>query len=66
MKIFSKYWKETTGEDLPKNKIPVSWFSLRRLPMIVACTCCGSTMCLVSAFIDDDEYCYCSDCGSSD
>ena len=66
MKIFSKYWKETTGEDLPGNEIPGTWFSERGLPMIVACRCCTSTTCLASAFIDENGYCFCSSCGSSD
>lgn len=66
MKIFSKYWKETTGEDLPSPEIPGTWFSERGLPMIVSCACCSSTMCLVSALISDDEYCYCSSCGEAD
>ena len=39
-----------------------SWFSENGLPMIVECSCCGMTMALPSAMIDDDGHCFCSSC----
>lgn len=38
------------------------WFVERGLPMIVECTCCEATMVLSTAFIDDNDYLYCSTC----
>jgi hypothetical protein len=32
------------------------------LPMVVSCTCCGMTMALPSAMVDDDGTIYCSSC----
>jgi hypothetical protein len=45
------------------NQIPATVFAELGLPLIVACTCCGMTMCFPSCVIDDDNYVYCSDCG---
>lgn len=66
MKTFAEWLKEAYGEDLPKGNINGNWFSDRGLPMIVNCTCCGSTMALPSAYVDDEDYTYCSNCKGDD
>lgn len=63
MKTFQEWFKENYNEDLPAGSINGEWFAKHDLPMIVECTCCGSTMALPSALISDDDYVYCSTCG---
>lgn len=48
----------------PSHSIPGQWFVNNDLPMIVECTCCGSTMSLPSAFVDNDGFIYCSGCAA--
>lgn len=62
MKTFRNYIAENLGLEMPSGNIPGTWFSENGLPMIVACTCCGMTMCSVSARIDRDGQCYCGGC----
>lgn len=62
MMKFSKWLKATSGENMPKGEINGEWFARRGLPMVVACTCCSSTMALPSAYIDGNCQCYCRDC----
>lgn len=63
MKTFYQWYKEVSGKDISEQKtFPGEWFVERGLPMIVECTCCGSTMALPTALIDDDNYLYCSTC----
>jgi hypothetical protein len=47
---------------MPKGQINGEWFAENDLPMVVSCTCCGSTMILPSALIDEEGHCYCSSC----
>jgi hypothetical protein len=56
------YIFEEMGVEMPKGNIPGSWFAENALPMIVECTCCGTTMALPSAMIDDDGTIYCPSC----
>ena len=58
MKSFSE-WLKDNGEELPKGNISGTWFVEHGLPMIVECTCCGTTMTLPSAFIDNEGYTSC-------
>lgn len=63
MKLFCNYWNDENPTDpVPTGSINGGWFAQRGLPMVVACTCCGMTMGLPSAWITDDGECYCSDC----
>lgn len=62
MRTFETYAFEEMGIKVPKNNIPVSWFAENALPMIVECSCCGMTMALPSAMIDDNGSCYCPSC----
>lgn len=66
MTNFYDYASKTLGLEVPSPMIPGSWFSENGIPMIVACTCCGSTMSAPSALIDDDGSCYCSSCAGED
>lgn len=50
----------------PRPSIPGQWFVDNDLPMIVECTCCGSTMSLPSAFVDYDGCIYCPSCAGND
>ena len=56
------YILEEMGMKMPKGNIPGSWFAENALPMIVRCACCGTSMALHSAMIDDDGTIYCSSC----
>lgn len=62
MKSFYDFIREDRGFEIPEENIPGEWFAKHRLPMVVACCCCGMTMALPSAWIDDDGSTFCSDC----
>ena len=55
-------WAKENGIDVPEHSISGKWFADHGIPMVVACTSCGTTMCAVSAMIDDDGHTYCSSC----
>ena len=63
MKTFEEWFKDNYNEGMPTGTINYAWFLERNLPMIVACECCGMTMVLPSALIDDEGYTVCSSCG---
>ena len=62
MRTAKRYIFEEMGVEMPKGEINGSWFSENGLPMIVKCSCCGMTMALPSAMVDDDGHCFCSSC----
>lgn len=62
LRTAEQYIKEEFDIEMPKGNINGSWFAENNLPMIVSCTCCGSTMALPSAMIDEDGHIYCSSC----
>lgn len=65
MKTFYQWYKHVTGKDISEQKtFSGEWFTKQGLPMIVECTCCGMTMVLPTAFIDDDSRLYCSTCAN--
>lgn len=66
MKKFSSWLKEERGIELPKGTINGGWFAEHDIPMIVACTCCGTTMAVVNCVVDEDGYTYCNDCTECD
>lgn len=67
MKSFFEWYKETSGgHEVPKGEINGEWFTERGLPMIVECTCCGATLALPAAYIDDDNYTFCSTCAGEE
>ena len=62
LRTAEKYILEDLGVEMPKGQINGEWFAENDLPMVVSCTCCGSTMILPSALIDEEGCCYCSSC----
>lgn len=63
MKSFIDWYKDVSGgEELPKGNISGKWFAEKGLPMIVECTCCGSTMVLFNSYVDEDDYVFCPSC----
>jgi hypothetical protein len=62
LRTAEKYILEELGVEMPKGQINGEWFAENDLPMVVSCTCCGSTMILPSALIDEEGHCYCSSC----
>jgi hypothetical protein len=62
MKTFDKWLKDNRGVSMPEGNVNASWFAENGFPMIVECTCCGMTMALPNAMIDDDGNIYCCDC----
>jgi hypothetical protein len=62
LRTAEKYILEEMGIEMPKGQINGEWFAENDLPMVVSCTCCGSTMILPSALIDEEGHCYCSSC----
>ena len=66
MTTFEKWYENVSGQQLPKGNINAEWFVEQQLPMIVKCTCCGSTMVLPNAYIDVDLCTYCKECAGID
>ena len=62
MRTAKRYIFEEMGVEMPKGEINGSWFSENGLPMVVKCSCCGMTMALPSAMVDNDGHCFCSSC----
>lgn len=62
MKTAKTYILEKMGIEMPKDNIPGTWFSENGLHMVVSCTCCGMTMTMPSAMVDDDGNTYCPSC----
>lgn len=62
MRTAERFILEEMGIEMPKGKINGSWFAENDLPMIIECTCCGTTIALPSAMVDEDGYCFCSSC----
>ena len=62
MRTVKQYILEEMGIEMPKGEISGSWFEENNLPMIVQCTCCGMTMALPSAMVDDEGKIFCDSC----
>ena len=54
-------WEEM-GIEMPQGTINGEWFAEHSLPMIVECSCCGTTMALPNAMIDEEGEIYCTSC----
>ena len=63
MKTFKEWFEENYDEKMPTGTINGGWFADHDLPMIVSCCCCGTTMALPSALIDEDGCTVCNFCG---
>lgn len=61
MKTIREWLKENLGIEMPEGNIDESWFKEQKLPMIVECSCCGMSMALSSAYVDNG-YIYCESC----
>lgn len=61
MKTMREWLKENLGIEMPEGNINGSWFAENNLPMIVECSCCGMTMALPSAYVENG-YIYCGNC----
>lgn len=64
MKTFKEWYKDVAGiePDYETREDRLVWCQERNLPMIVSCTCCGSTMVVFGAFVDEEDYIYCPSC----
>ena len=64
MKKFKDWYKDVTGiePDYEAAKDKLLWCKEEGVPMIVSCTCCGSTMIVFNAFVDDEDHVYCPSC----
>lgn len=63
MKTFKEWFEENfPGEKIPEGQISGTWFAMRRLPVIVSCTNCGTTMCIVNAMVDEEGDVFCPTC----
>jgi hypothetical protein len=62
MRTAETYLKEEMNIEMPQGEINGQWFAENGLPMIVECTCCGMTMALPSAMIDEEGQIFCSQC----
>ena len=65
MKTFAQWLMDEYNMELPKGQINGEWFDKHSLPMIVSCECCGRTMMLPNAMVDEEDYTYCSDCADA-
>lgn len=63
MKTFAKWLQDNCEISMPDGDINASWFFEHNLPMIVECSCCGMTMALPNAMLDDEGNIYCHNCG---
>ena len=67
MKSFIDWYKDVSGGHVPPQKnIPYKWFTERGLPMVVKCTCCGSTTILLNSYVDEDSYIFCPSCAGAE
>ena len=64
MKTFKEWYKDVAGiePDYEKREDKLVWCEEEGLPMIVSCTCCGSTMVVFDVFVDEEDHVYCSSC----
>ena len=67
MRTFKEWYKEVSGKEISDTTIHNgNWFAAEGLPMVVSCTCCGSTLLLPGAYLDDKDYIYCPSCAGVD
>ena len=64
MKTFKEWYRDVSGiepnYETTENKL--LWLKETYLPMTVSCTCCGGTMVIFNAFVDDENHVYCPSC----
>ena len=64
MKTFKEWYRDVSGiePDYKNTENKLLWLKETYLPMTVSCTCCGGTMIIFNAFVDDENHVYCSSC----
>ena len=63
MKTFKEWYEDVSGKDFDEKVAHNgNWFLEQGLPMVVSCTCCGCTMIISGAFVDEEDYIYCPSC----
>ena len=62
---FAQWLKANKGIELPQGD-DASWFKEHNLPMIASCICCGMTMPVWVAYVDEDDHVYCADCAGEE
>ena len=65
MRTAKRFIKEEFDIEMPQGDISGQWFAENRLPMIVRCCCCDTSMALPSAMLDDEGNVFCSSCAES-
>lgn len=66
MQTFKEWFEEKHKKEVPEGSIPMTWFDEHKIPMVVACACCDTTMTITSAHIDEENFVYCSTCVSDE
>lgn len=66
MMTAEEWIKKNKGVEMPKGQINGGWFVANGLPMIVECQCCGSTMALPSAMVNEEGDVFCKSCVGED
>ena len=63
MRTARDYLLEEMGIELPnKTLVSAEWFTENNLPLVVSCSCCGGTLLLPSAMIDENGTIFCQSC----
>lgn len=62
MKTVRQFLLDEIGLEMPEGNINGAWFVEHDLPIIVECECCGMTLALPSAMVDDEGYTFCTTC----
>lgn len=62
---FKEWANKEIGEEVPKHNIG-DYIICHGLPMVVSCTCCGSTIALPSAWINENDEIFCSACAGKE
>ena len=48
MRTAERFFFEEMGIEMPKSKVPTSWFNENNLPQLFECSCCGTIATLES------------------
>lgn len=63
MQTFQQWFKENfPDETIPTGIIGMDWFASHGIPAIVSCSCCQTTMIILSAMVDEDGGIFCPSC----
>ena len=64
MKTFKEWYRDVSGiePDYETTENKLLWLKETYLPMTVSCTCCGGTVTIFNAFVDDENRVCCPSC----